>query len=277
MEVALSNVTETTRAANPWRRTALAAVLLAGTALGGFAVGHTGFAAPEAAAPGTPVNPPGSTVTNRALPDFTDLVTQVKPAVVSITTKFQAAAGEDEHAQMPFPRQFPFPGMGPQARSVEARGSGFIVDANGTIITNTTSISSADPLTPDNDSSNNSSSKMVTVSNPAPVITNESVSKSVLWPPNHKMVDITVNYTVTDNCGTPVCVLSAVSNEPDNGLGDGDTANDIQIVDNHHVRLRAERSGGGTGRIYTITITCTDSGGGVSTKTVTVTVPHDQP
>ena len=30
-----------------WRRTALAAVLLAGTALGGFAVGHAGFAATE--------------------------------------------------------------------------------------------------------------------------------------------------------------------------------------------------------------------------------------
>jgi len=148
---------------------------------------------------------------------------------------------------------------------------------DGTKITNTTSISSADTLTPDNDSSNNSSTKMVTVSNPAPVITNESVSQAVLWPPNHKLVDITVNYTVTDNCGTPVCVLTAVSNEPDNGLGDGDTANDIQIVDNHHVRLRAERSGTGTGRIYTITIRCTDSGGGVSTKTVTVTVPHDEP
>jgi hypothetical protein len=111
---------------------------------------------------------------------------------------------------------------------------------DGTKITNTTSISSADPLTPDNDSSNNSSTKMVTVSNPAPVITNESVSKAVLSPPNHKLVDITVNYTVTDNCGTPVCVLTAASNEPDDGLGDGDTANDIQIVDNHHVRLRAE-------------------------------------
>ncbi len=40
---------------------------------------------------------------------------------------------------MPF-RGFPFggmgPQMGPQAHAVEARGSGFIIDANGTIVTN---------------------------------------------------------------------------------------------------------------------------------------------
>ena len=34
-----------TRAPRLWRRTAMAGVLLAGTALGGFAVGHAGFAA----------------------------------------------------------------------------------------------------------------------------------------------------------------------------------------------------------------------------------------
>jgi len=124
-----------------WRRTALTAVLLAGTALGGFAVGHTGFAATETP-PGAPVNPPGSNPTGQTLPDFSNLVTQVKPAVVSITTKLKSDAGDQEsEQQVPFPfRQFPFggmgPGMRPQMHAVEARGSGFIVDANGTIVTN---------------------------------------------------------------------------------------------------------------------------------------------
>jgi serine protease Do len=119
----------------------MAAVLLAGTALGGFAVGHAGFAAPEVT-PGAPVNPPGSGLTGHALPDFTDLVTQVKPAVVSITTRLEVGpAADEDQPQMPMPfRQFPFggmgPQMGPQAHAVEARGSGFIVDANGTIVTN---------------------------------------------------------------------------------------------------------------------------------------------
>ncbi|HEY7578030.1 MAG TPA: DegQ family serine endoprotease [Acetobacteraceae bacterium] len=119
-----------------WRRTALAAVLMAGTALGGFAAGQGGFAATEAA-PGTPVNPPGTSVPN-PLPDFSALVTQVKPAVVSITTKLRQSAAEEGQMQgIPLPfRQFPFGGMGPHMHAVEARGSGFIVDANGTIVTN---------------------------------------------------------------------------------------------------------------------------------------------
>jgi hypothetical protein len=70
--------------------------------------------------------------------------------------------------------------------------------------------------------------------------------------------------------------LSVTSNEPINGTGDGDTAPDWEIVDSHHVRLRAERGDNGSGRIYTITITCTDTDGNSSASTVTVSVPHDQ-
>src|SRR5262249_22828657 len=33
-----------------------------------------------------------------------------------------------------------------------------------------------------------------------PEITNASVDKPVLWPPNHRLVDVTVDYNVTDNC-----------------------------------------------------------------------------
>ena len=68
--------------------------------------------------------------------------------------------------------------------------------------------------------------------------------------------------------------LSVISNEPLNGTGDGNTAVDWVVVDAHHVQLRAERDGDGTGRIYTITITATDSAGNTSAQTVTVSVPH---
>ena len=117
--------------------------------------------------------------------------------------------------------------------------------------------------------------KVTVTDNEAPVITRESTSPSVLWPPNHKMVDIMVNYDSTDNCEVN-CRLNVVSNEPDDGLGDGDTANDIEILDAHRVRLRSERSGRGSGRVYTITIICTDNTGNSVTKTVTVTVPKNQ-
>jgi hypothetical protein len=96
----------------------------------------------------------------------------------------------------------------------------------------------------------------------------------VLKKPNHKMVDVTVSYGVNDNCGSVDCVLSVTSNEPENGSDDGDTAPDWEVVDSHHVRVRSERSGSGTGRIYTIRITCTDSAGHSSSQTVTVSVPR---
>jgi hypothetical protein len=111
----------------------------------------------------------------------------------------------------------------------------------------------------------------------APVISGVSVTPNVLWPPNHKLVDVTVNYTAKDNCDpNPVCWLTATSNEPDNGLGGGDTSGDIEIVDAHHTRLRAERAGNGSGRIYTNTAHCKDLYLNEASTNVTCTVPHDQ-
>jgi 6-phosphogluconolactonase (cycloisomerase 2 family) len=111
---------------------------------------------------------------------------------------------------------------------------------------------------------------------PAPVISNATATPQVLWPPNHKMVDVTIDYTVMDPCPN-TCVLTVTSNEPVNGTGDGDTDPDWEVIDAHHVRLRAERAGPGNGRTYTISITCTnDTNQLSSTKIVTVVVPHDQ-
>ncbi|MEN3333429.1 MAG: cyclomaltodextrinase / maltogenic alpha-amylase / neopullulanase, partial [Blastocatellia bacterium] len=126
------------------------------------------------------------------------------------------------------------------------------------------------------DNSNACMTTLNVIDNTPPTISGIEVNPSVLWPPNHKMVNVTVNYTSADNCGATTCTLSVSSNEPVSGLGDGDTAPDWEIVDAHHVRLRAERSSSGSGRVYTITITCTDGGGNSTSRTVTVTVPHDQ-
>jgi uncharacterized lipoprotein YddW (UPF0748 family) len=109
----------------------------------------------------------------------------------------------------------------------------------------------------------------------APVISSVSVDPAMLFPANHKMHKVSVNYQVRDNCGQVTTTLSVTSNEPDNGTGDGDTENDWQVVDAHHVKLRAERAGADNGRVYTITIRAEDAAGNVSTQTVTVTVPHD--
>ena len=105
-----------------------------------------------------------------------------------------------------------------------------------------------------------------------------SVSPDMLWPANHKYVTVEATVTAADNFDSnpTVTLLSVTSNEPDDGLGDGDKANDIVIVDDYHVQLRAERSGNGEGRIYTITYQATDACGNSAQANAIVTVPHDQ-
>jgi len=110
-----------------------------------------------------------------------------------------------------------------------------------------------------------------------PFIGSISADPPSLWPPNHKMVSVGVDVSVTDNCDSnPVCKITSVgSNEPVDGLGDGDTAPDWEITGDLTLNLRAERSGGGDGRVYTITVRCTDASRNSSTATTEVTVPHD--
>ncbi len=121
-----------------------------------------------------------------------------------------------------------------------------------------------------------SATQTVTVTAPPLVIAGGTASPSSLWPPNHKMIAVTVSYSISGGCGTDACSITSVtSNEPLNGTGDGNTSPDWQIVDGHHVNLRAERAGSGSGRVYTITVTCTDGGGHTTTKSVAVTVAHN--
>lgn len=112
-----------------------------------------------------------------------------------------------------------------------------------------------------------------------PFISPPSASPAILWPPNHNMTNVTIAYTTADNCTLPssiTCALSVASNEPIDGTDDGNTAPDWQVIDAHHVNLRAERSGIGTGRVYTVTVTCNDAAGVSSSRTVTVSVPLSQ-
>jgi hypothetical protein len=112
----------------------------------------------------------------------------------------------------------------------------------------------------------------------APVIENKITTPELLWPPNHKMIPILVSVTATDNCARPVenRIVSVTSNEPQDGLGDGDTAPDWEITGPLSLNLRAERSGIGSGRVYTITIQSRDQAGNVSTGIVTVSVPKNK-
>ena len=110
-----------------------------------------------------------------------------------------------------------------------------------------------------------------------PVITGVTPSLDTLWPPNQKVVPITLSVSASDNCDSAfTCeIISVTSNEPVTG-GSDTTTPDWEITGPLAVDLRAERSNTGLGRVYTITIRCTDVAGNISDKTATVTVPKNQ-
>ncbi|HEX2453705.1 MAG TPA: lamin tail domain-containing protein [Vicinamibacterales bacterium] len=106
----------------------------------------------------------------------------------------------------------------------------------------------------------------------APSIVGLDASPKVVLSPSHSMIDVFVPYVVSDGSNLVSCSLSVSSNEPQNGQGDGNTATDWSVLDTHHVQVRAERSGRGIGRIYTIAVTCSDPSANQSTRTTTVLV-----
>lgn len=112
----------------------------------------------------------------------------------------------------------------------------------------------------------------------APVIVSTAATPDTLWAPNHKFVQVAIATSVSDECDSaPRCAISSVSsNEPVDGLGDGDTAPDWIVTGASTLLLRAERSGTGTGRLYTVGSTCTDASGNGAVGYATVSVPHDQ-
>jgi hypothetical protein len=130
-----------------------------------------------------------------------------------------------------------------------------ISDANGGVASDTVLITKSDKI--------------------APMIVNLTVTPSSLSKANHKMVPVRVGVTASDNCdSSATCrIISVSSNEPVNGVGDGDKSPDWIITGNLTVDLCAERLGKATGR-YTITVECTDSSGNRSTRDVQVSVPR---
>ncbi len=112
-------------------RGALFAALLASTALGGIAAVHADTTAPiQPAAPA------------QRMADFSALVEQVKPAVLAVTSVLGAQDAADD-GEMPMQGHMPgqMPGQMPHqmphgSQHAEARGSGFLIDADGTIVTN---------------------------------------------------------------------------------------------------------------------------------------------
>jgi hypothetical protein len=102
----------------------------------------------------------------------------------------------------------------------------------------------------------------------------------VLWPPDHRMVDVEVTAAAVDRCGpVEVALQSVTSSEPDDapGSGDGHTTGDVRGAvigqPDFAFQLRAERSGAGVGRSYTATFQARDRSGHSTDAAIVIAVP----
>ena len=97
------------------------------------------------------------------------------------------------------------------------------------------------------------------------------LDKTMIWPPNHKMVEINAALGAADaGSGIDSVILTNItSNKPDSGRGGDVEAEFGKPVTSFAVRAEKDR-------VYTVTYTATDKAGNQTVKTATVTVPHDQ-
>ncbi|HEX7150881.1 MAG TPA: HYR domain-containing protein [Thermoanaerobaculia bacterium] len=106
----------------------------------------------------------------------------------------------------------------------------------------------------------------------APIIHTITASPNVLTPANHKLVSVTVKVIASEGTAR---IVNVTANEAIDAPGSGNTEVDWRITGPLTVDLRAERSGQGTDRIYTIHIEVTDDAGNTARGTVTVRVPKE--
>jgi hypothetical protein len=100
-------------------------------------------------------------------------------------------------------------------------------------------------------------------------------SQACLWPPNHKLVAISISGVSDAEDNATITIDSVTQDEMTNSLGDGDTATDAIVHADGTVLLRAERSGTGDGRVYHVSFTASDLEGSDS-GTVDVCVQHNK-
>lgn len=111
-----------------------------------------------------------------------------------------------------------------------------------------------------------------------PPVLSLALDKSFIWPPNHKMVEVRAQASVTDNIdpNPNVELVGVTVSEPDDGQGDGHTMDDVQVTSDGRIFIRAERSAKGNGRVYTVTYRATDVAGNVGYSSAAVVVPSSK-
>ena len=104
--------------------------------------------------------------------------------------------------------------------------------------------------------------------NRPPGCSGATASPSVIWPPNGKMIPVSI-LGVTDPEGDPVSLKVTGISQDEPGAAFSGIGSSI-------AQVKAERDGKGDGRVYRIEFEATDPTGASCTGKVTVCVPRDQ-
>ncbi|MGD2205466.1 MAG: PKD domain-containing protein [Anaerolineae bacterium] len=129
----------------------------------------------------------------------------------------------------------------------------------------------------DKDGGSDSDGLTVEVLNQPPVCSGAAPSVEQIWPPNHKFQTVEI-LDVIDPEGDPIAIAidNIYQDEPVDGEGDGSHVPDGRGVGTSVAEVRAERQGGGDGRVYHIYFSADDGHGGTCTGEVLVGVAHNK-
>ena len=100
---------------------------------------------------------------------------------------------------------------------------------------------------------------------------------STLWPPNGKLVPVSVNVTIEDETSGPGAIELTGASSSDTGADDDIVDFDLTTPDGEGL-LRAERGGRAGDRSYVLTYVVHDAAGNAAAEAcaATIVVPHDQ-
>jgi hypothetical protein len=116
----------------------------------------------------------------------------------------------------------------------------------------------------------------VTIADTTPPVVTCAVAIPRLLPRAHRLVAVGLTTTAADSCVGALPVTAAVFADEDDEAGRGAGRHSPDAKQDPDLRLRAERAGGGDGRVYLVVVSATDPSGNVGHACCTVAVPHDR-
>lgn len=105
----------------------------------------------------------------------------------------------------------------------------------------------------------------------APVISSVVATPGAIWPPNGKMVAVSLSVAATDDVdAAPQCSLNSI-------VSNGGASADAVVTGPFSANVRAEKNADGSLRTYTLKVSCRDAAGNKSWGSATVVVTKDNP